>query len=117
MADIEKDLDALREATRVAHEATKDLKAAIKEARSVIAEIKAEAEIQVSERLEAAVKSGLAELDSSIEKAIEDSTDRVYARFDKIADILTGETKKDKQKGEPSMADLAKQVVDKRNGE
>jgi vacuolar-type H+-ATPase subunit H len=115
MSDPEKDLAALKEATRAAHEATKDLIAATKEARKVIEEIKAEADEQVDQRLSVALKEGLDELAESVGQAIETATTAVYDRFDRVADILLGETKSDIRSGSPSLPSLAKKVAEKNN--
>lgn len=101
----EEEVERLRVATREAHEAMKDMKALMKEAREVMGEMLAAVGTDVDERIEAAVADGLKELGTSIEKATDDATEAVYRRFDQITDILLGEGS-GRRKGEPSIPEL-----------
>lgn len=103
----EEDADALRVLIREAHEALKDLKVTIREAKEAREELASMAAVAVSESIDMAVKQGLETYALAIEKAIDNATDAVYARFDVIAATLLGETEQDKRKGEPTMGDLA----------
>lgn len=99
-------LEALKEATRGAHEAIKDLRAATKEAREVVEQVHVAARKDVDDRIEEALKAGLEELSNAISDAIEVSTDKVFKRFDAIQATLLGETKKDRRAGRPSIPEL-----------
>lgn len=105
------DLETLKAATREAHEATKDLRKAIKEARAVVTEVNQAAAVQVDGRIAVALSAGLETLQESIGTAIDDATGRVNARFDQVADILLGETKKDKRRGNASLPQVAEQIA------
>ena len=96
----ERDLEQLREATRAAHEATKDLRATIRDARSVVEEIERTAGEQVDQRIAAAVAAGLDDYKATLSKAIEQATDAVFARFDTIRATLLGETRGQIRRGE-----------------
>lgn len=100
------DVAALREATREAHEALKDLRLATRVARDVIAEVKAVAGEQVDERIREALAKGLEELSTSVKAACDESTDRVFARFDTITATLLGEDKRTRRQGKPSIAEM-----------
>lgn len=115
MSEITRETAELKAVIRMAHEAIKDLKACLKEAREVRDELKTAAAERVEGRLNDAVEAGLVELDKSIETAIEDSTQKVYARFDTIADILLGEDRKSTRLGKPNLTNLA-QAKRRRDG-
>lgn len=106
MSDTERDLAALRAATREAHEAIQDLRAATREARAVLAEIEQAAARTVDERMGEQVQRGLAEYTDAVSRAIDDASQAVYHRFDTMADILLGETDAERRRGKPSIPDL-----------
>jgi hypothetical protein len=97
------EVQLLKLATREAHAAIKDLKAVLKEARGVIEEVQQCANVEVAEILGDAVKAGIGAMNESVRLHIEDATNRVYARFDKLADTILG----DGTKGKPSLQELA----------
>lgn len=107
------DLAALREATRQAHEAIKDLTTATRQARAVVEEVARVAGEQVDERINVALVAGLDELQVAMKTAIENSTTAVFARFDTIADTLMGETRKDRRAGKPSLPDIVRRSGDR----
>jgi LPS O-antigen subunit length determinant protein (WzzB/FepE family) len=113
MTATEDEITALREATREAHAALKDLKGAIKEGRELVAAIDKMAQIAVEDRLKPVVEKGLEDFGKNLRQAIDVATDSVYERFDKIADLLTGEDKTSKRRGQPSIPEL----VERRNRE
>lgn len=98
MSDITKDIERLVELNREAHEAIKDLSRLLKEAKeyqrgvqtlidSSIKDIK----VTVDEIIGDVVEVGLAAYEQKIMEAIDGATDRIYARFDSLGDIILGE--------------------------
>jgi hypothetical protein len=102
----ERDLEALRTATREAHEAIRDLRTETKRAAAVAGEVAAVADVEVEQRIAAAVAAGLEEYRATLDGAIKDATEAVFARFDTIRDTLLGETKRHRRRGEPSLPEL-----------
>lgn len=101
--------EILRTATREAHEAMKGLRDMIREANRASERLLAVSREVFDERMNATVKQGLAEYHESIGKAITEATDRVYARFDTLADIMLGEAKYQKRK-EPTLLEYAEAI-------
>lgn len=88
------DVDRLDEAAATlrgliseAHAATKDLRKATSDARSVL---KAEVEAEVSTRLREEIRVQWSVFCEEVHKAVEISTEAVYKRFDDIVAILQG---------------------------
>jgi hypothetical protein len=96
----------LRELIRQAHEATQDLRAAMKEAAALRDSLPAAAEQAVSEKFRAEVESGLVSFHDALGKAIEDATAAVYRRFDTIEKLLLGEDDKSARAGKPSIPQM-----------
>jgi ABC-type transporter Mla subunit MlaD len=88
-----------REVTRTAHEATKDLRAATRDARTLIDKL---IESEIAQRISDAAKAGLAELAQSVDQATVSATDAVFRRFDKLASMLMNGP----HKGEPTLEEL-----------
>lgn len=109
MSDTAEEIKALKEATREAHEAIQSLRDVIKEARAVKSEIEVLAIDIFDKKIHAQVRVGLEDYRNSIDTAIENATAAVYDRFNKITDILLGETKKSKARG-----DSLQQLAEKR---
>lgn len=82
----------LRQATREAHEAMRDLSYFIKEVRAIRKQIPE----SVAGYLDKAAKEGVDALDVSMKKAIKESETHIFKRFDTIASILTGDEEKAK---------------------
>lgn len=101
---------ALKEATREAHEAIKDLRQVIKEARQVDAHLAEKAYAALETGVAEIVAAGLDEYKVTISKAIDTSTEAVFRRFDTIADLLMGEDKTTRRRGEPSLVELAEKI-------
>ena len=98
----------LKVAVREAHEALKDLRHVIKEAREVIKAVEAAANEEVADRVMPIIEGTLGGLGVAIDEAIVESEKRIYARFDKVADLLLGEDQATKRRGEPSLMDMAR---------
>lgn len=84
-----------------AHEATRDLRTAIKEAREVNSTL---AQKAIDERLEPIVVAEIAKMQKAVLDQIDRATKRVYERFDKIGDVLLHE------EGGESLAQLLTRV-------
>lgn len=86
----------LRQATREAHEAMKDMRALLtmmKDVREDLLKVTAEV---FEERMDAEVKRHLEEYSASMTENIDRSTQAVYDRFDRLARIMLGKgTKSD----------------------
>ena len=96
--------DELRAATREAHEVMGDLARTMKQAEKLLADIQSQIpdliSVQMDEVIGEAVRIGLEHYSEVIQKAIEDSTDAVYNRFDTILSILMGTDANGKKRGE-----------------
>ena len=106
LGDLPGQLLELRDLIRQAHEATSDLRAVLREARALRDSLPAAAEQAVTEKFNAEVESGLASFGVALDKAIEDSTQAVFRRFDKIEKLLLGEDDKNVRAGKPSIPEL-----------
>jgi len=96
------EIEALKEATRQAHAAVKDLHRETREAKALIASLVTK---EVSARIDNAVADQLDDLGKQIETFLEAADRKVHARFDKIGDILLGEERGD---AKPSIEELAR---------
>lgn len=102
--------EQLRQATREAHEAMKDMKALMRDCRVLIAEVETVAAKQVDRRIREAIEYGLAVHMTAIQDAIGDSEKMIYERFGKIADILLGEDRNARRAGS-AIQELTQQWV------
>lgn len=88
--------DDLREATRDAHAAMKDLRDLMRDFEHVHAEKKAEMENLVAQAMDkeisVIVKEGLSAYQETMSTAMEEAKQSVFARFDAIYDLLMGKT-------------------------
>jgi hypothetical protein len=109
-ADELPELKQLRELIREAHECIKEMRHLKKECED--AERRAVLALSDSYRshMELVVKQGLESYQGELTKAINDATDRVYARFDQLGDMLLGETKKLKRRGQ-SLPQLIEEII------
>ena len=107
------EVEDLRAATREAHEAMKDLRLLMRDARVLIAEIHEAAYQEVNSIVGAFVREGMQAHQRAIEDAIEDGTNMVYRRFSEIGDILMGEDRGSKKSGS-AIKELAAQWVAER---
>lgn len=87
----EEEVEALRSATREAHEAIADMTRLVREMRALHTQVQEAAGVVFTERMEHHVAEGLTALSTSMAKGIEDATAAVYRRFDTITSILLGE--------------------------
>jgi hypothetical protein len=83
--------EQLREATREAHEAMKDMKCLMRECRALMDEMRVVAAREVNRTVHAEIQAGLAAHEKAIIEAVQDGTNAVYARFAELGDILLGE--------------------------
>jgi hypothetical protein len=79
--------DELKDLTREAHAALKDLRKAMEEAPKIVGLLTAR---KIEEQVKGEVEEGLEQYKDQISKAIDEATQTVYDRFDKIAGILIG---------------------------
>jgi hypothetical protein len=116
MSDPKKDAEELRAATREAHEAIKDLTRITREAKAAVELLRAEPDRILSEHVVTTVREGLNQYQATLDKAINEATEKVYERFDKVTDILLGENRKAKLRGDPSITELAERMAADRDG-
>lgn len=92
-----------------------DLKSTVREAQGMTDEIRKMIEDGFEDKIADKVASTLTEYQDSLDKAIEDAQAAVFKRFDELTNMLLGETKKVRGRGE-SMEMFVKKVVDRRDG-
>ena len=112
MTDLDRQIEtlvALREATREAREAAKDLRAEVKAAREARAEFFATPELDA--RLKDLTEESLARYSASISEHIEKATEAVYNRFDTLAMICLGEDPKSVREGKRTVPDLIREFI------
>lgn len=87
----------LKEATREAHEAIKDLRALLKDCHSARQAMESTRDELLSlshevfdQRMNEQVEDGLNTYRQTLDKALEDSTDAVFARFDRLFRVMMG---------------------------
>jgi hypothetical protein len=112
MADLEREIEtltALREATRRAREAAKDLRSEVKAAREFRQEFLSTPELDA--RMGELTGAALASYDAGIKKAIDDATAAVWNRFDTITMICMGEDPKSVREGKKTIPDLLREFI------
>src|ERR1700689_1932630 len=107
MADLDREIEtltALREATRQAREAAKDLRAEVKAAREARREFFAAPELEARlAKLTKLTEEALARYDGSIKQAIDGATQAVWNRFDTITMIALGEDPQSVREGKKTI--------------
>lgn len=101
----EKILADLRETIREARELLKDFKALKKEYKEFGDNWQEDVKLQINNN----VRDGLSTYEKALNKAIEMSTAKVFARFDKLEKILMGENKKHTE----SIPSLLEKAIDR----
>lgn len=106
--------EQLRAATREAHEAMKDMRLLMRDARCLIEDIReattVEVNKQVSDEVRMAIMANMAGHQQAISEAIEEATALVYKRFSDIGDVLMGEDRSSKRAG-TAIQELAQEWV------
>jgi DNA anti-recombination protein RmuC len=98
MSDADQDLEDLKQATREAHMAIKDLSKLMKEFNKLRDDLRAELQKSVDEQIKPVIESSLQEWSDQTVTFIDQAEDRINKRFDTLADILLGETREEKRK-------------------
>jgi len=111
---VEEDVDALRRATREAHETLQACRLVIRDMKQMQEEFRTELDQAMEERVADIVKVGLESYRASIDTAISNATATVFNRFDTIADLLLGEHKSQRRRGELGLTDAARQIGEQR---
>ena len=109
--ELPRQLIELRDLIRQTHEATRDLRAVLREAKAVRDSLPAAAEKAVTEKFNAEVEAGLASFHDALGKAIEDATQAVFRRFDTIEKLLLGEDDKSVRAGKPSIPQMIETIA------
>jgi hypothetical protein len=116
MADMDREIEtliALREQTRLAHEAAKDLRAEIRAAREARKEFLAAPELE--ERLTALTREALDRYQDNIKEQIQKATEAVWNRFDTITMIALGEDPASVREGKKTVPDLIREFIAAKN--
>lgn len=116
MPDLDKEIEtlmALREATRDAREAAKDLRAEVKAAREARREFFAAPELE--DRLGKLTGEALARYDDNIKQQIDRATQAVWNRFDTITMIALGEDPQSVREGKKTVPDLIREFIAAKN--
>ena len=109
--ELPRQLTELRDLIKRAHEATSDLRTAMREAKAMRDSLPAAAEKAVTEKFQAEVESGLASFGTALDKAIENGTQAVFRRFDGIEKLLLGEDDKSVRAGKPSIPQMLEVIA------
>jgi hypothetical protein len=96
------DVEALRAATREAHEVLKDLRAE----RRAITQLLDGIGRRVDDRIKAAVKDGLAALGIAVDDQMRKSVAKFTAEFDRLEAIVLGTDPKSRRTGRPPLAEV-----------
>lgn len=107
MIDADVKVAELREATRLANEALKDLRVERRELEKFLEGYQK----WVADQLENAVKVEVQHMADTVGQAIDSAEKRVFHRFDTLGDILMGEDKKGRREG--TLQDLVRQWMEK----
>jgi hypothetical protein len=116
MADMDREIEtliALREQTRLAHEAAKDLRAEVRAAREARKEFFAAPELE--ERLTALTGEALERYKDNITEQIQRATEAVWNRFDTITMIALGEDPASVREGKKTVPDLIREFIAAKN--
>ena len=109
--ELPRQLLELRDLIREAHEATSDLRAAMREARGMRDSLPAAAEKAVTEKFQAEVECGLVSFGEALDKAIKDGTQAVFRRFDRIEKLLLGEDERSVRAGKASIPQMIETIA------
>ena len=109
--ELPRQLIELRDLIRQTHEATRDLRTVLREAKAVRDSLPAAAEKAVTEKFNAEVESGLVSFGAALDKAIEAGTQAVFRRFDTIEKLLLGEDAKSVRAGKPSIPQMIETIA------
>ncbi|MFI6274288.1 hypothetical protein [Streptomyces sp. NPDC050988] len=102
--ELQKIRDELREEIREARGTLKDLRREIKTARELVP-------LLTDELFEAEVKKQVDALGTATEAAMDQAVKRVFAKFDQLQAVATGEDRHSRRRGQPSIPDLLRARV------
>lgn len=108
MAD-RSEADELRDLIREGHALLKDMRAERRAIEQLLDGIPAKVDARIEER----VKVGLEAFSEVTRKTIDAATERVFARFDQLADTLTGTDKAQRRQGKRPLEDLFRERAEK----
>lgn len=99
MKTTEEETEQLRIVVREAHEAIKDMTGLLRQMEQAKQDLEVVSRRVFEDQMAEQVSAGLQEYKTSLDKHIELATQKVYERFDRLADILLGEDRKSKKTG------------------
>ena len=97
---------ALNTATERAHQAISDMRAERKLLSALLIEVREATQQRAEALIEAAVVPNVEKMNAALLKATDQATDQVFARFEKLAKMITGE------EGHPDRPPLAGIIAD-----
>ena len=106
LAQLDKKLAAIKDATRQANEAIQGVKEVMREAKAYRADLEIATQKAVDERVAEAVAIGLETFKEALDGAMTSATEATYARFDQLIALLLGEDKATQRLGRRSYAEL-----------
>jgi flagellar biosynthesis chaperone FliJ len=114
LVQLDKKLEAIKSETRKANEAIQGLREVMREAKQYREELESAAQEAVDTRVSDAVATGLESFKEALDKAIEEGTQRTYGRFDELTNLLLGDTKSQKRRGEFSLTEIVEHRAGKK---
>jgi len=112
LAQLDKKLATIREATRQANEAIQGVKEVMREAKKYREDLEIATQKAVDERVAEAVAIGLETFKEALDGAIESGTERTYKRFDELTSLLMGEDRASRRQGHKSLKEMTLDKLD-----
>jgi uncharacterized phage infection (PIP) family protein YhgE len=106
LAQLDKKLAAIKEATREANESIQGIKEVIREAKQYRKELNEATQEAIDTKVADAVAAGLETFKDALDAAIDGASERTYRRFDQLTELLLGEDQKNRRQGNRSIAEL-----------
>lgn len=111
LAQLDRRVAAVKEATREANEAIQGLREIMREAKRYKKDIEEATQKAVDERVSEAVAIGLEAFNEALGKAIDGATEKTYARFDELTALLLGETKSQRRRLGESLPEMIERTA------
>lgn len=106
----QEEIEALKEATRAAHEVLKDIKQARRAAEQAKDELLSYVAAALEYGIEDIVKYSLEEYQAVINRHTELATEAVFSRFDQLEAIMLGETRSQRRRNGESIQEMVERI-------